>query len=52
MFLLARAWSAAAPGARLSMRAGRAVLCAVAALGVAFLVLEGTDARYLKGLGL
>ena len=51
VLLLARA-SAASGSASRGARAGRAFVFAVAALGVAFLVLEGTDPRYLAGVGL
>ncbi len=51
-FFVARAWSAASPRTSRPARAARALVCGCAALAVAFLVLEGTDVRYLEGLGL
>lgn len=49
--LVARAWSAAG-SASVKARGVRAALCAWAVLGVAFLVLESSDVRYLEGFGL
>jgi hypothetical protein len=51
IFLVARAWGAAG-GATTAARAGRATLCAVGALGSAFLVLEVIDVKLLEGFGL
>ena len=49
--LLARAWGAAG-GETTAARVGRATLCALGALGAAFLLLEGIDVALLEGFGL
>ncbi len=51
-FAVARAWGAAAEGSSAAARVLRAMACACATLAVAFLVLEGTDVKYLEGVGL
>jgi hypothetical protein len=51
VLFLARAWGAAGGSTR-AARAGRATLCAAAALGAAFLVLEVIDVRLLEGFAL
>jgi tetratricopeptide (TPR) repeat protein len=51
VLLFARAWSAAGRATR-GARAGRAAVCAAAALATAFLLLESVDVAYLEGLGL
>jgi hypothetical protein len=49
--IAARAWGAAGSSAPWA-RAGRAMMCASAALAVAFVLLERIDAAYLEGFGL
>ena len=51
VLIVARAWGAAGGDTR-AARAGRATLCAAAATGAAFLVLEGIDVALLEGFGL
>lgn len=51
-FAVARAWGAAAGSGTRLARMFRATACACATLAVAFLVLEGTDVKYLDGVGL
>lgn len=51
LLLVARAWGAAG-GATFAARSGRAVVCAAAAMGAAFLVVEAVDVAYLEGVGL
>jgi hypothetical protein len=51
ILLLSRAWGAAGGETR-AARGGRATLCAMAAVGAAFLVLEVIDVKLLEGFGL
>ncbi|MCL2724974.1 MAG: hypothetical protein FWD69_11115 [Polyangiaceae bacterium] len=51
VLFVARVW-AAAGSPRMPARAARAVVCAGATIGAAFLVLEHVDVTYLEGLGL
>lgn len=51
LVLVARAWGAAGAETRVA-RSGRALLCALGALGAAFLVLELVDVTFLEGMGL
>lgn len=51
ILLLARVWGAAGGEGR-GVRSARAALSGLAALGAAFLVLEGVDVGFLEGLGL
>lgn len=52
LLALARLWSAAAPASSSLARLARAVLCGVAVLGAAFLVVRSVDVAYLEGMGL
>jgi hypothetical protein len=49
--LVARAWAAAGKDSRLA-RCARAIMCALGAVGIAFLILESVDVMYLQGVGL
>jgi hypothetical protein len=49
--VVARAWSAVG-SPQPAARAGRAIVCATAVLGAAFLLLDAVDPRYLEGFGL
>lgn len=52
LLALARLWSAAAPSSSTLARLARALLCSVAVLGAAFLVVRSVDVAYLEGMGL
>jgi hypothetical protein len=51
LLLVARAWGAVGSTAT-TARVARAAVCAAAAIGMGFLVLEGVDPTYLEGFGL
>jgi hypothetical protein len=51
LLLLARAWGAVG-STRAAARTGRAVLCAVSVLAVAFVLLDAANPSYLEGFGL